>query len=43
MRFLRISFQTHEDDTWIFGREWFLYGGLEENEVEFSTDWMRLK
>lgn len=40
---MRISYQTHENAEWTFGKTWILHGSLEGGEIEFITDWMRPK
>lgn len=40
---IRLSYQTHEDDIWCYGKTWILWYSLENGEMEFITDWMQLK
>jgi len=41
---MRLSYITHEDDHWRYGRTWVLTRSIcEDAELDFITDWMQFK
>ena len=38
---MRISYNTHQENGFQFGKLWFLHGSLEDPQMEFIAVWLR--